>query len=457
MGRKKKKNVESSDESHHPDESDPKRSRRSNQPNPGGSVPSNTRPAAKDQAQSMTIDNEGFSGDSEKDFSIPNNFAHTHTRTRVETSPPPITIENVRIVQLRQQISTVIQDASKITYKVGNNTVKIFAANFTVYESIRKFCVENNFAGFSHTPREERLIRFCLYGLWSMETEILKNELKKLKIEPCKIRELTLRNRKYDDQAIFVISFKRNQNVDLIQLKSIKSIFNVIVSWKYYENKTSEPVQCTNCQGLGHGTERCFKAAKCVRCSGAHSSKSCPLIPPLSEVNDPKHKPIVAKELLKCALCEGNHVSTYRLCEKRIEFKQSKEKFRTLQKRTKLTTKDFGLQRQLPHFDSRTEFPPLVQDIPKPSEITSPTQKSKMEEKSSQTETEFNASASQTDILPAESPLYNLMPLDECISVYHQFLIKLSTCTTVQEQIHEITEMAKLTLSKISKYPPRGS
>lgn len=65
---------------------------------------------------------------------------------------------------------------------------------------------------------------------------------------------------------------------------------------------------------------------------------------------------------------------------------------------------------------------------------------------------EKSTSESHTEFMPTTSLLYNLMPIDECIEVFHELVSKLYQCTTVPEQMQVISTMTKLTFEKISKY-----
>lgn len=58
--------------------------------------------------------------------------------------------------------------------------------------------------------------------------------------------------------------------------------------------------QCYRCQKWGHSQRYCHGLIKCVKCAGDHFYKKCP-----KNTND---------EPPKCANCDGEHTSSYRLC-----------------------------------------------------------------------------------------------------------------------------------------------
>ena len=86
--------------------------------------------------------------------------------------------------------------------------------------------------------------------------------------------------------------------------------------WKF----GTTPDQCFNCQKFGHSKEKCKEKTICLRCSGNHHFKACP-------IKDP------AK--FKCANCGGNHAA----CSKSCNILQEAVKSKTLEQEKKATKK----------------------------------------------------------------------------------------------------------------------
>ncbi len=94
-------------------------------------------------------------------------------------------------------------------------------------------------------------------------------------------------------------------------LKEIRSLFNVVVSWSFYNN--SGITQCSNCQNFGHGSSNCFLLPSCVKCGGSHQTKSCPLD---KEKKDGK----IPMQKLCCVNCFGHHTANYQNCPARQQY-----------------------------------------------------------------------------------------------------------------------------------------
>jgi hypothetical protein len=67
---------------------------------------------------------------------------------------------------------------------------------------------------------------------------------------------------------------------------------------------SAKPLQCYNCQELGHAAAACTNGRKCLVCAQDHKHQECP--------NSNK------KEMHKCVNCGGNHTSCFKDCPKLI-------------------------------------------------------------------------------------------------------------------------------------------
>lgn len=201
--------------------------------------------------------------------------------------------------------------------KITADAIKLFTSDETTHTATKKFCADNNLTGFTYTPKQDRYVKFCMYGLWEMPIDEVTAELNFKSISPVLIKQLTLKDKRYDGEAIYSLYFKRSQNVRLADLRNITGLFNVVTRFQFYKNKNKDPTQCSNCQQFGHGTQNCFRPAACVRCAGPHLSINCPLLP-IDE--DVERK--IPDEKVKCVLCGEKHTANYRQCEARLKFKE---------------------------------------------------------------------------------------------------------------------------------------
>lgn len=219
--------------------------------------------------------------------------------------PPPITIQSHTIAELKKSIESnkdITFCTKEISYKITQVGVKIYTPNSEIFKKVKKHCEDHQMQGFTHTAADDRYVKICLYGLWNMPLPDVMAELKSNGIEPVDIKQLTLNNRRYTDQAIYLLYFRRKQHMTVEQLKSVRGLFNVIVDFRYYRNRSKEPTQCEICLQFGHGKSNCFgKPAVCFRCAGQHSGSKCPFLKPATKENE---RPRIDEKLVQCALCK---------------------------------------------------------------------------------------------------------------------------------------------------------
>lgn len=347
-------------------------------------------------------------------------------------TPPPITVTNKSISELKTVINNIKDlDTSQIKYKITHNGIKIYTDDIERYKTVKQNCLSNKVLGYSHTPRDERHVKVCLYGLWAMQIQELLVELKEVDIEPTDIKQLTLKTQRYTDQAIYLLYFQQNQHITLEKLRAVRGLFNVIVEWKYYKNKNKEPTQCSNCQKFGHGAKNCFSISICVRCAGQHASKECPLLPKPAEGDTTKSTPKIAEELLHCALCKKKgHTASFRNCEERVKFKELQQSLRNKQNAQRQRSFNTNIH-------SRVQYPapPPVRVHPLSTSyhIYRPV------------EPQPSTSAWQSNIRSKNT----MLSPEECLNVFDIFTSELLKCRSIEEQIRTI---AKLSFEQVSKY-----
>lgn len=146
------------------------------------------------------------------------------------SKPPPITVFDVNIVNLKNKLSQIKNiDLSKIFIKLTQHGTKINVHTNDEFNIVRKFCIDNEINFFTHTLKEERNLKICLYGLWNMSTDELENELNSLGINPREIKIINLKNKRYSDQVIYLLYFWKMDNIRISNLRQTKAVFNCIV------------------------------------------------------------------------------------------------------------------------------------------------------------------------------------------------------------------------------------
>lgn len=117
---------------------------------------------------------------------------------------------------------------------------------------------------------------------------------------------------KYENEnyALFLVYFNNN-SMTLQNLRKVKYVLNVSVSWKPYQQARNGPTQCNNCQLYGHGNKNCQLQPRCAKCGLKHQTSSC--------MKDQQPQP-EAPFIPKCCLCGGEHLSKDRNCPKRLSY-----------------------------------------------------------------------------------------------------------------------------------------
>ena len=251
-----------------------------------------------------------------------------------------------------------------------------------------------------------------------MELKELKEELNRVGIMPVDIKHIDIKNKRYQDQCIYLLYFLKKDNIKISTLRQTTGVFNMIIRWEYYTLKVRGPTQCSKCQDFGHGAENCYKDPKCVRCGDLHKSDSCPHLPePLVDDQGNELPGYIAKipvAKVKCANCKQNHTSNFKGCTSRQEYLQIQQRVRTNLKH----------HRQVlisPSFNDTNQFPPL------------------------RSHTNFNHSIRPTHspsfAQQLSSPTNDLFSAQECYQIFNELLEKLSRSQTKHQQMQVIGEV----------------
>lgn len=241
---------------------------------------------------------------------------------------------------------------SDFTVQITGQGIKVFSSTTELFNKVKNRLRELDIEFFTHQLREEQTTKIVLHGLYEMsEPELLKH-LKDLNINPKKLGKLKIRNKRFSDHCVYILSFLKKDKIKISSLREITAICQVKVRWEYYTNKRGGPMQCSRCMQYGHGSQNCFLTPVCIRCGESHKSSECRHLtnPTTGEVHNR-----IPDELIKCGLCGQNHSANYSQCEKRIAFIQRQQRFR---QNTQRRNHNPPQPQQNPHFNT-SNFPPL--------------------------------------------------------------------------------------------------
>lgn len=245
--------------------------------------------------------------------------------------PPPINIQGISRANAHHLLTSVRKKQDDYVLKLTNYGVRVFASDSLAYSALKEKLksVGNKF--FTYQPREEKLTKIVLHGLYEMPENELMGYLGDLGIKPVSIKKLTIHQKKYSDHCVYLLQFSKSQNVKISHLREIKAINYVAgLKWEFYKNKRQGPIQCANCMQYGHGSNCCFLDPMCIRCAGNHKSSECSLLkdPTTNEIRQN-----IENEKLKCGLCGQNHTANFSGCTKRKEFIERQQFYRSRNQR----------------------------------------------------------------------------------------------------------------------------
>lgn len=230
-------------------------------------------------------------------------LANNETVLKPKTNrPAPITLLDRDI-----SVHAIVSEAGiKNPVNTKNMTVgrKIFLENKEDKDKFLSVLKSKNVGCFTHPERNQKPSKFLLYGLPKMEKDELRDELKAVNLTPTNIFEITIKKQKWDKDALYLLHFRKEDNITLQILLKIRAVFHTIITWKPYNSNKKGPTQCRNCLSYGHGSSHCHMPSNCMFCAGQHSSAICPGKENENFIN-------------KCYNCEGNHKSSDIECPSR--------------------------------------------------------------------------------------------------------------------------------------------
>lgn len=184
--------------------------------------------------------------------------------------PPPIVVDSSSSFREVQHLL-----GADCTYKRTSIGIKVFPLNSEKHEFCKTALKENKIEFHTFNPKENRLFTVFLYGLPRIKCEEIITDLKGYNLTPASVTEVNTRFSSADD-AVYKVQFTRKL-FNPSSLRNIKSICNVIVTWKKHQPKKNEkPTQCWNCLMYGHGGEHCNRKSACMICANQHHTKDCP-------------------------------------------------------------------------------------------------------------------------------------------------------------------------------------
>lgn len=321
---------------------------------------------------------------------------------------PPITVFGTSITDLikhvRESASSPVRTNNDIHYKITRNGIRVIANSVKVFKDVRDFFRNTGVKFFSHPLEEEKTMKFVLHGLYDMPPEELKEILSDSELFPVQVSKLRNKNKRYDDQNIYLLQFTHAQNVSLERLRNVRLINGVGVRYERYMHNQTGITQCSNCLRFSHGAKNCFLSPRCIRCGEDHSSAYCDK---LIVLRDPKSK--IPDARVRCANCGGRHTANFEKCPERQKYLASRK-----------TASASLRQKVQSHITRRSEPPPRHFSVPNQNNTTNQRQ------------------PSYAHVLQTSDDLYSPQ---QCYNIFKRFLNEIKKCRSKSEQLDTIARI----------------
>ncbi|VVD02482.1 unnamed protein product [Leptidea sinapis] len=164
----------------------------------------------------------------------------------------------------------------------------------------------------TYTDKDDRAHISVVQGLYYSSTEELGSALMELGFKPTKVVAFK------GDALVPRYQVTLPKSTDIGAFRKIKYICHQSVRIYKYKSNNEYGTMCSRCQTFGHAERNCNRAARCVKCTGAHLTAEC----------DRKEEAPV-----RCCNCGGEHAASYRQCPQRRIYlvKERQERFQTRQ------------------------------------------------------------------------------------------------------------------------------
>lgn len=261
---------------------------------------------------------------------------------------PPITI--VGATNFTTAIKILNDSAPKIEYTIKYMSIgtKIMLKSSESHSKLKSLLKAANVEFFSHDLNSEKYDKFILSGIARTSKEEIEDSLKIYQVEPIEIREIDQKNKRFNDEGSYIVSFKRN-STNINNLNNIKINYTV-PKWRIFRSSKNNITQCKRCQLHGHGIRNCNMLPKCAKCGLDHLSDNC---------NSPVEK---------CANCKGDHSAVSTECPKRKDFLEMRNRLASSHNKTSRKPTP-APRKSIANFPNLMKSSPTITDANSPNSI----------------------------------------------------------------------------------------
>lgn len=222
----------------------------------------------------------------------------TKDSLKKSAKPPPIVLYGIDdLNQLTKFIDEVAKN-NDYNYKVvSRNKLIITTKSTESYKDIIEHIRDKGLIGHTFTRKDQRCPRIVIKHLhFSTPKEAIIEAIEET--GNTVKGEIVTARKKGTKQPINTFFVNILPHANNKKVKDIRYIYHQKVTIEDPIRKTTV-VQCTRCQQYGHTKNNCMRPYRCVKCAGAHDTKTCTI---------DKNTPAI------CALCSGKHPASYKGC-----------------------------------------------------------------------------------------------------------------------------------------------
>ena len=203
-------------------------------------------------------------------------------QAKKETPPPPIVVHNLNLQAIKAKLSELNLCETKYRIQLTQFGTKLFVDSNELYRAVKEAFTAQRVNFFTFALNDEKSDKFVLYGLPYIPDVEIKGALESHKLTPTAVKQMNIKQKRYDDHCLYLICFSKKDDTTLTQLQQIRGLLGYVVKWKRFQSPTDNITQCGNCLSLGHGSRSCGMPTSCLKCSGPHSGSQCPHNDPLT-------------------------------------------------------------------------------------------------------------------------------------------------------------------------------
>lgn len=220
---------------------------------------------------------------------------HSHPQQQTDNiNPKPVYItSNIPFSELIEKLTNAIGSSNFVT-KSTQRDIQVTCKDVATRRKLIEYIHANKMEYYTHM--ESRQTRVLIKGLnYSTPPIWLREELAKLGFNVV-YATAEKNHRTGNPLDAFTAVLENTPNVnDIFQINKLG--YQIV---KIERSRSTEPLQCHNCQQFGHSKNGCNQLPACLKCAGSHHWKHC---------NKPSNQEAI------CVNCTKAHTANYRGCK----------------------------------------------------------------------------------------------------------------------------------------------